>query len=549
MRAAAQPVPLALLLLLVSPASAVRSHESGIAADSLGTNLASEAAVEAEAQAAASVEVEAGSASGSGLQAGSLMLDRYTLISVLDSDAWPPGGVPGYTKVGYLGKGAFGETWLARDAKDGKEVAIKFFYRAGRYGAVELLNMNKATPQEKEQLKTAGAECDLPRSIVNAKGTPSGADRFALCLENRVSHPQHSHLVLQVAGTEDLEQYVKKQGGRLRPAEVKRLAKMMLEGLAQMEGHYVHRDIKPANLMVYKEGGEVYLRFIDFGLVVREGSGGGVAGTPMFMPPEMWPVVPRSATFRSSFDVYSTGETIYWLICGKTFHEYIFNRFGGRGDNELQRALVGTEPRTMCKPQAGFEDLYEVVVGGMLKGSVAGRSKASALLDNRVFQGIDTSKPKAAAPQEEAPPQSKPGAAPPQLKPQPPKPQPPKPQVPQPPKPQPFQNVQPQEAPREPSLLDRCHDDKGFWFANVGKCCLTEKYDPKRDAVCARPCGPNVAYSDGKCANNCQPTSSAQDEFSKTKFCCVSRVWKDKCIYAKYLPRGEGWRWMALENL
>jgi len=522
MWAAARPILLlAPLLLFVSPARAARTSEEGAASATLDVDL----------DTAAEAEVAVGAASGSGLQAGTVMLDRYELLSLLGAEGWPVAGVKGYSKVGYLGKGAFGETWLARNTGTQEQVAIKFFYRPGYNGAVTLLNMRIANYQEQAQLREAGAECDTPKNIVKGKSTAAGADRFALCLENKVSDPQYAHLVLQVAGTEDLEQWVQKNRRSLKSDVVKRLAKMMLEGLVQMEGNYVHRDIKPANLMVYEEGGQVYLRFIDFGLVVREGAMDGVAGTPMFMPPELWPVVPRSPRFTYTFDVYSTGETLYWLICGTTFHEKIFNRFGGRGETEIKRALVSNDPKGMCSPPSALADVYSLVVDYMLKASPSGRKRASELLSSPVFQGVDTSKPSAAVeqrpkPQQPPKPISKPQVIPPK----------------QPP-------VVEQQAPQAPTFLEKCHDDKRFWFANVGQCCLREKYDPKRDAVCNRPCGPKVAYTNGQCADQCQATSAGQFEFSKTKFCCVAKVWKDKCIYPDYLPSGEGWRWMKQEKL
>merc|ERR1719401_1638618 len=125
------------------------------------------------------------------------------------------------------------------------------------------------------------------------------------------------------------------------------------------------------------------------------------------MPPELWPVVPRSATFTSSFDIYSASEALYWLICGQTFHEKIFNRYGGRGETEIKRALDSTDPRPMCSPPSALASLYGIVVENMLKASAGQRSKASAILAQSVFQGIDTSKPSAVA-QQVAPQQPKP---------------------------------------------------------------------------------------------------------------------------------------------
>jgi len=527
---------LALLRGLALPTLALRDVAES---EELGAAAAEEADLGARAdlgaEALAVEEAGSGAASGSGLQAGSVVLGRYELVSLLGAAAWPSGGLRGYEKAGYLGRGAFGEAWLAVDKSTGEQVAVKFFYREGYNGAVTLLNLRNANAQERGQLQEAGTECDTPRKIIGSKSAGPGAERFALCYANRVSDPQYSHLVLQVAGSESLEDWARSHRGGLAGGDGLRLAKMMLEGLAQMEGKYVHRDIKPANLMVYTEGGKPYLRFIDFGLVVSHGKTDYVGGTPMFMPPEVWPVVPRSPTFTQAFDVYSTGETLYWLLCGFTFHEKIFNMVGARGETEIKKALVSNDPRRFCTPPSALSALFEIVVGQMMSASPQGRSKASQLLAQPIFQGVETSPPGAV----EAPQQTKPSGGPGGRQPA------RQPEV----RPRPVV-VQPEaEKPAAPTFMDMCHGQKAFWFQNLAACCLQAKYDPKREAVCQRPCGPKVAYQGGQCASNCQATSSGQFEFSKAMSCCVATVWKTKCIYPDHIPSGEGWRWMAAEGM
>merc|ERR1712187_504720 len=139
-------------------------------------------------------------------------------------------------------------------------------------------------------LADAGAECDAPTNIMKAKKHEAGVKRFAQCFENKVNDPTYAHLVMQVAGSQNLEEYLAAHRGGLKSQTMLRIAKMMLEGLVQMEGKYVHRDIKPANVMLYTdaEDGELYLNFIDFGLVTPQNARAGIAGTPMFLPPEMW---------------------------------------------------------------------------------------------------------------------------------------------------------------------------------------------------------------------------------------------------------------------
>lgn len=511
--------------LFAAPTWSMRLMEGDTSDLNTSTAVDAQAAAETEVEMDGEVEL----VSGTGLQAGSLMFNRYELISVLTG--WPAKGVKGYSKIKYMGKGAFGETWLAKDTTSGKEVAIKFFYRPDRYKGAILLNMQNANHNEKAQLRTAGTECDIPKRIISAKKTTAGADRFSLCIANHVNDRDHAHLVLEVAGTADLEGWVQKNKRSVTGALAKRIAKMMLEALEQMEGHYVHRDIKPANVMVYEAGGQFYLRLIDFGLVINEGnSRDGIGGTPMFMPPEFWPVIPSRYSFHSSFDVYSVGETLYWLICGKTFHEMVFNKVGARGDAELKRALVSRQPSTECRPPDQFKDLFNFVCDNMLQSSENRRAKPSSMVNWEGFRGIETV-PKPNKPIEPTKPNKPIEPA------------------------KPIKPVVPVvvtpviEKPPEPTFLDKCHDSKEFWFKNLAGCCLRERFDKKREAVCMRPCGPRVGYQNGACASNCGGLSNQQMEFSKTKYCCVATVWRTKCIYPNYIPSGEGWRWMQDEGM
>jgi serine/threonine protein kinase len=465
---------------------------------------------------------------GSGLQVGAMVSERYELMSLLKSTDWPSTSFPGFKKISFLGKGAFGETWLAYDHARNQNVAIKFFYRK-EGPRIVLLNLQKANQQERKELATASVECDAPTNIINGKSFEAGKTRFAECFENKVKDPSYAHLVMQVAGSQTLEEYLKPKP-HLPSATILRIAKMMLEGLVQMEGKYVHRDIKPANVMLYTgDDGELYLRFIDFGLVVTNGAKSGVAGTPMFLPPEMWPVVPASAVMTSAFDVYSTGETLYSLMCGKTFHEAIFNKYGQhQNEQQIKSRLVNERPEGFCNPKDSRDDrlaaLFELVVKGMMNADATRRSSPTKLLSSAIFEGIETLKV-------EKPQQSL------------------LPDIVQKPKPQPV-IVPVIEKPQVPSFLDQCHDSKQFWFANAPACCLQERYDPLRQAICERPCGPDVPYVHGQCQNNCRVTSSRQLTFDTSQYCCVDLAWPSpKCIYRDNLPQGDGWGWQRQNAL
>lgn len=154
----------------------------------------------------------------------------------------------------------------------------------------------------------------------------------------------------------------------------------------------------------------------------------------------------------------------------------------------------------------------------MMNADAAGRSSPTSLLSSPIFEGIQTLKV-------EKPKESL------------------LPVIVQKPKPQPVIE-QVFEKPQVPSFLDKCHESKKHWFENAPACCLQERYDPLRQAICERPCGPDVPYINGRCQNSCQVTSSRQLTFDTSQYCCVDLAWPNPtCIYRDSLPHGDGWGW------
>ncbi|MEP6801872.1 MAG: protein kinase [Acidobacteriota bacterium] len=207
-----------------------------------------------------------------------------------------------YEILSPLGAGGMGEVWRARDARLGREVAIKV----------------------------------LPESLAGDQDRLSRFEKEARSA-SALNHP--GIVTIYEVGTTDSVSWIAMelvQGSTLReliaegPMPPKRLlvlAAQIADALAKAhEAGIVHRDLKPENLMVTPDG---FVKILDFGLAKLAGAGesdvtsaqtvgdpttpGMVLGTVGYMSPEQ--ATGRRVDFRS--DQFAFGSVIYEMLTGK----------------------------------------------------------------------------------------------------------------------------------------------------------------------------------------------------------------------------------------
>ena len=240
-----------------------------------------------------------------------------------------------------IGRGAMGRVLRARDAKIGREVALKILAPGARRERFE------------QEARAAGA----------------------------LNHP--NIIAVYDVGEHDGEPFIVSellQGRTLRTAlrdgplpapEVLDFAVQLADGLATAhKAGIVHRDLKPENLFV-TEGGR--LKILDFGIAKLQKSGeafrteaGTVLGTPAYMSPEQVHGDPADA--RS--DVFACGCVISEMLSGKPPFQ--------RDDNMATAYAIVHEPAT----PAPVGPLAAVITRCLEKDAAARYADAGQLLDD-----------------------------------------------------------------------------------------------------------------------------------------------------------------------
>lgn len=197
-----------------------------------------------------------------------------------------------YILVRSIGRGSFGEVWLATDQKLGLNVAIKIYISLDTRGLDEFKNEFKSV-----------YNLHHPNLL--------RADYF----DNVGSNP---YLVMPYCPSS-----VSDKVGKMSEDEIWRFIKEVASGLAYLHSNdIIHRDIKPDNILIDEQGNYV---ITDFGLstklrsILRKASARqnkttDQSGTIGYMAPEMFSAHPNAV---KATDIWALGATIYEIATGE----------------------------------------------------------------------------------------------------------------------------------------------------------------------------------------------------------------------------------------
>lgn len=190
------------------------------------------------------------------------------------------------TLVGRLGRGTYGEVFVAHDPGLQIDVALKLL-------------------KPREEHSPAGDDAYLTEARKLARVRHPNVVR----VHGVARHEGRTGLWMNLIVGQTLEEQLA-QAGRLSAEEATHIGIELCRALAAVHAAgLIHGDVKTANIMREKGGLIVLMDFSS----AEESGGNRIAGTPAFMAPELFQ---GSAASRSS-DIYSLGAVLYRLVSGR----------------------------------------------------------------------------------------------------------------------------------------------------------------------------------------------------------------------------------------
>ncbi|MPZ70524.1 MAG: protein kinase [Actinobacteria bacterium] len=220
-----------------------------------------------------------------------------------------------YELISELGRGGMGVVWRAKDARLGREIALK---------------------EVKLPHGMAQADRDVLRQRVlrEAKTAASLGHPGAVTVFDVIDEDDRIYIAMELLDAPSLADLVTRDG----PLTHEQTALIARDLLAVLEAAHrqgiVHRDVKPANVMVMGDG---RAKLADFGIAAvtddpKLTASGYILGTPAYMAPEQ----AEGKRSQPATDLWGLGVTLYFALVGRS-------PFGKSQPIATLRSVIGDE--------------------------------------------------------------------------------------------------------------------------------------------------------------------------------------------------------------
>ncbi|EOB14162.1 Serine/threonine-protein kinase ark1 [Nosema bombycis CQ1] len=189
-----------------------------------------------------------------------------------------------------LGRGKFGQVWLAVEKNKGYVVALKIIKRN--------------TIESKETAKQLRREIEIHSRLKH---------KNILRMYGYFYDSERLYIILEYANKGELFTILNENGQGFSEELTSCYIRQMIEALMYLqENEILHRDIKPENLLIGSDG---LLKIADFGWAVKnvDKKRHTLCGTLEYLPPEMV----RSKGHDHTCDLWSLGVLTYEFLQGK----------------------------------------------------------------------------------------------------------------------------------------------------------------------------------------------------------------------------------------
>lgn len=238
-----------------------------------------------------------------------------------------------------LGQGGFGITYLVRDEKLDRYLAVKEYFPSEFVVRDSDYSVHPQSEDEEELYKW-GLERFLDEGKTLAKFKHPNIVRVVDYLEENNT----AYILMEYEQGADLQSILKKQK-TLEPQEILDIFLPLLDGLKLVHDEgFIHRDIKPANIFIRDDDSPV---LIDFGSA-RQGIASKTKTLTTLVSPGYAPFEQYSSDAGDKqgpwTDIYSLGASMYKCLFGRAPLDAVTRaegRVSGRGDPIMKAVTAG----------------------------------------------------------------------------------------------------------------------------------------------------------------------------------------------------------------